>query len=617
VKILLIHADSFAYEVKDRAIKTPEAVPEEMKALSLEDVLVAFCTVEKEDAHDPPQIAQKASDSIAEVAKWVKTKKIVVYPYAHLSSSLASADFSVPLLARMQEILSGMGFEVRRSPFGWYKAFSIKCKGHPLSELSRTISAEPRKEERKPQPQVPEDSAIFTPDGRIYGLREYDYGPDEGDFRTLVEREGLKIPHAETREEPKYIAYLKKFGIEAEPLSDIGNMRYGPRGALIFDLIGDYSLELALALNALPIKGANMFDLDHPAIKAHAQLFGERLYEVDLDDKRYVLRYAACFQQFAMLKDWTLSYRNLPLGVFELADSYRLEQPGEVVSLFRTRKFLMPDLHYFCRDLPDSQKQFIEIHKLILEEARKSGWSYVSLYNLTRSFLEENREFVRTLAEIEGKPILVHFVPEKKYYWVINIEYHIVDVLGRPREIATCQIDVGNAERFGIKYADVDGSTRHPPILHIAILGSVERYLYGILDSAIKAEERGEVPALPFWLCPIQVRIIPVTDAFLNDALKIAQTVKSQKVRVDVDDTQETVQKKVRDAETQWVPYIIVVGEREAKTGSLPVRIRRLRGEIREMKMEELVCELKKEQGDKPFRQSYLPMLVSSRPTDA
>jgi threonyl-tRNA synthetase len=251
----------------------------------------------------------------------------------------------------------------------------------------------------------------------------------------------------------------------------------------------------------------------------------------------------------------------------------------------------------------------LKVHEKIHEKMRELGNEYVSLYNLTRSFFEGNRDFFKKMAKAETNPVLLHFVPEKKYYWVINVEYHITDELKRSREIATVQIDMGNAKRFGIKYVNEKREEIHPPILHIAILGGIERYLFTVFDTALKLDP----PRLPLWLAPIQVRVIPVSDSFLNEADKIADEIERNGIRVDVDDRALTLPKKVREAGTEWINYVLVIGQKEMDSGTLSVRDRKAR-EIRKMQLQKFIDEVEEKTKNMPFKPLTLPRRLSERP---
>ena len=225
MRLLLLHCESFEYSVREQAIKNPEPVEDRSKGGKFENVLVAFCTIEKEDEANPNEVAVKATDSIAEVAKSVKAQRTLVYPYAHLSSSHGSGETAIAILRELAEGLRNAGLEVHRSPFGYDKSFSLRCLGHPLSELSRTIRPEQAKAEASP---VKTFYKILGMDGKLYDPEEYAFKPNETEFQALVEKEALKRGLAGG--EPRYLEYCKKFGLEWENLSDQGHMRYSPEG---------------------------------------------------------------------------------------------------------------------------------------------------------------------------------------------------------------------------------------------------------------------------------------------------------------------------------------------------------------------------------------------------
>jgi len=540
----------------------------------------------------------------------LKVNRILIYPYAHLSSNLAKPAAALQVLKAMEKYAKEANIETYRTPFGWCKQFALSIKGHPLAEQSKVILPIEAKEEKKPEWKIPKpEYLILTLDGETVSPEKYRFKENEEDLQILVEKEVFKKEAAGG--EPRLVSILKRFGFEWEPSSDSGHMRYGPKAALMVDLVGDYSWLSVneIGIPSFSIKGTNLFSLNVPAIREHADLFGERLYTVKVDNEEYVLKYAACFQQFSMLKDWMISYRQIPFGMFEIADSYRLEQSGECLLGFRLRRFYMPDYHIFSRDLEHAKEVTVKVHGKIYEKVRELGNEYVSLYNLTRSFFEKNKSFLKQMVKIEKKPVLLHFVPEGKYYWVINVEHHITDELKRSREIATVQIDVGNAKRFGIKYIDENRKEVYPPILHIAVLGGIERYLYTVFDAALKQK----TPYLPLWLAPVQVRLIPISEKFLNEAEKIANQIEKKCVRVDIDDRPLTLPKRVRKAETEWINYVLVVGQKEIDSGILPVRDRKA-GKIREMHLQQLIKEVKKQTEGKPFRASTLPRHLSLRP---
>ncbi len=611
MRLLLIHADRFEYETREKAVKEPEPLDDSHRKGALEDGLVVFSTVEKNDEQDPEQITTNAASSIEEVLGWLKTKKVMVYPYAHLSTSLASREPAISILKTLEDKLVQRGYEVSRSPFGWYKSFTITAKGHPLSELSRTITVDTKS--RQVAPAVKTEYVIMDQTGKLHSPEDFQFGPKDAEFKSLVEKEALK--KGLTGGEPHFLDYARRFGIEWESFADVGQMRFGPEANLIMDLLAEYAGQVIrrIGIPILNVKGTNMFDVAVKPIKEHLQLFGSRAYEVKVDERIFVLRYAACFQQFSMVKDWTLSYRTLPFGTFEVADSYRMEQSGELLLSFRLRKFLMPDLHIYLKSVGEAIKIGDKIHRTIYEEIRKLNREYVSLYNTTRSFFEANRDTFMELAKVEKKPILLNFVPEGLYYWVLNVEYNIIDDLDRPREIGTFQIDIGNAKRFGIAYTDEKGEKQFPVIIHTAVIGGLERYLFTLLDSAVRLERQGKKPMLPVWISPAQVRIIPIANHFVKQGMKLLETLEKAGIRADLDDRDDTMQSKVRDAELSWIPYTIIYGEKEIKTKELSIRSR---ADAKESKitLAAFLKRFKAEVEGYPIKPLTYPTLLSQRP---
>ncbi len=458
---------------------------------------------------------------------------------------------------------------------------------------------------------VPGEFYVLTPDGQLFYPEEFK--SDDENLMNLIEKEALGVKKSYPRS--PHIEYMKRLHIaEPEPLSDAGHITFLPKGTLIMDLLMDYALDAVRRIGGLPVKTSIMYDLNIPAISEHAKLFGQRMYKVKPVKREFVLRYAACFGQFAMLKRHYLSSKDLPLKLFEIADSYRYEQRGEVSGLARIRRFYMPDLHVIARDLEEAKEEFFKIFKLIFEEADRFGWTYYNLYNIVEDFIVDHFDYIMKLVKYENKPVLIHVVESGKYYWKINIEFHYMDSQGRPLETATVQIDVGNSKRFGIKYHGENGEIKYPVILHTAIHGSLERFLYEFLEEAAKMEKSGMKPMLPVWLSPTQVRIIPVSINYLDYAYNILMMLRDANIRVDIDDRDMTLAKKIRNAEKEWIPYIVVLGEKEVKNNSLSVRIRKEGGRERQMSLSELIEHLKDDVKGYPFRGLYYSEFVSKRP---
>jgi threonyl-tRNA synthetase len=338
---------------------------------------------------------------------------------------------------------------------------------------------------------------------------------------------------------------------------------------------------------------------------------------VESDEDRYFLRFAACFGGFLMSHDATISYRNLPMRLYELTRySFRREQAGELAGLRRLRAFTMPDVHAFCKDLKQAKKEFKRRFKLCRDTLKGIGLEeedYELGLRVTEEFYKKNKAFIYSIVRTFGRPALVEMWRERFFYFILKYEFNFVDALDKASALSTDQIDVENGERYGIVYMDDNGRLKHPLILHCSPSGAIERVIYALLESAYMDVKKNAAPRLPLWLSPTQVRLIPVSDSFEGEALKILKKIERRRIRIDLDDRGETVQKKIRDAEREWVPYIIVYGEKEVTTEKLPVRVR---GEekIRYMSLKELISEIKNNIKGKPFKPLPLPLRLQQRP---
>jgi len=315
--------------------------------------------------------------------------------------------------------------------------------------------------------------------------------------------------------------------------------------------------------------------MNHPTLKKYLDRFPARQYSIEADKKMLFLRFAACFGQFLMNHDMTISYRNLPLRMVELTRySFRKEQSGELVGLRRLRAFTMPDMHTLCRDMEGAVAQFNDQYNMCINVLSKIGIGlddYEVAIRFTRDFYNENRDFIVDLVKTVNKPVLIELWDQRFFYFVLKFEFNYIDAMNKASALSTVQIDVENAERYGIKYIDSDGSEKRPFILHCSPSGAIERCIYALLEKANMESERGIVPMLPVWLSPSQVRVIPVTEKHIEYAEKVAGEFNC---RADIDDREETVGKKIRDAAKEWVPYVAVVGDEEVESGGITVTVR-------------------------------------------
>lgn len=611
MRILLIHSDYLKYKTKSKT-RIAEKIPEDKKQGEYENALVVFTAVEKEDEKNPDIIVENAINEIKDVFGKVGAEIVAVYPYAHLSSSLSSPDMAKQILTNMETGLANLGVNVKRVPFGWYKSFEVACKGHPLSELSRTITdekPEDTSEESKEESEPAKSEFYMLSEGKILGVEEYNF--ENNDLKKLVDYE---LGRGEsTGEEPPHVKIMReKHLADYEPSADVGHLRWYPKGRLIRDLLADYVYNLVTERGAMPVETPIMYDLADDAIRVHAEKFGERQYRMGTKNKELMLRYACCFGAFRVLSDSFLTWKNLPVGIYELSTySFRLEKKGEVVGLKRLRGFTMPDLHTVCADVDHAMVEFDGQIDMCKQTGIDLEVNYEVIMRATKDFFEENKEWVFSSADKIGKPVLLEILPERKHYWIAKMDFAAIDYLGRPIENPTIQIDVESGERFGITYIDPDENEVHPIIIHCSPTGSIERVICSLLEkSAIERNFRP--PMLPIWLTPSQVRVIPIAERHNDYAQDVVQKIREQNVRVDLDERHETVGKKIRNAAGDWVPYVIVIGDRELEGGAVTVNVRETNEKI-EMDIDELVNRIHEETKGMPFRKLPLPITLGNR----
>ena len=232
----------------------------------------------------------------------------------------------------------------------------------------------------------------------------------------------------------------------------------------------------------------------------------------------------------------------------------------------------------------------------------------------TKDFYEENRSFVADLAKIFGKPILVEMWAERFFYFRLKWDFNFVDNQDKAAALSTDQIDVENAKRYGITYTDEKGEKQSPLILHCSPSGAIERCVYALLEKAYREQQRGKLPMLPLWLSPTQVRFISISEKYAENVEAIAKEIEAHCIRVDIDDRAYTLQKRIREAETEWVPYVIVVGQKEIESGVLSVRDRAAHGKVQSVKLDELIAKIQGDLKGKPFKPLPLPQNLSMRP---
>lgn len=410
------------------------------------------------------------------------------------------------------------------------------------------------------------------------------------------------------KQEPPSIKAMQKHELVGyEPASDSGNFRLYPKGHMIFSLLKKWARYIAVdRMNAIQIDSPLIYDWADKEIRAQAGSFHERHYMVKVPDnpsKEFILRFAGDFGLFKIMKQAKFSYKMLPIRVYEFSKSFRYEKSGELSGFKRLRAFHMPDIHCFCKDLDQGWKEYQYLYKNYADLADGVGVKYAIGFRIVDQFYKDHKDKILELARYSNKPVFIELLSDMKHYWVVKHEFQGIDSVNGNLQLSTVQLDIKDAKVYGINYVDQDGEKKGCIICHSSI-GSIERWMYSILEEALKREK----PVLPLWVSPSQIRLIPVSEKHLE----YCQKLEFGNVRVEIDDSDDSLGKKIAKAGKDWVPYIVVVGDKEIESGNLMVNDR-FSGSKVSMSFDELKQMINEKCKDMPYESLPLPKLLSKR----
>ena len=541
MKILNLHVDYIKFKPLKKALKKIAELSEhEKKETEVKEALVVLTAVEKSDA-DVKKVVEALVKNVKEIAEQVKTQNIVLYPYAHLSSDLGSPDLAVKVLDETEKELK-KSFKVTRAPFGYYKEFEMKVKGHPLSELSREI--------------------------KVGGGEREEYNPKQ------LLREILKSKLDSSKLKPNDHRILGQ-QMDLFSFHDVapGMVFWHNNGLIIYNELIKFWREVHKNTGYQEIRTPQVLDKRLWQISGHWEKYKENIFLTDYDKRNFAVKPMNCPGGILIFKNKPKSYRDLPLQVGELGIVHRQELSGVLGGLFRVIQFTQDDAHIYCTE-NQVEEEIGKIMNLTLKIYKKFKLKIDHIELSTRPEKRIGSDKIWDKAERALEKVL----KQKKVSYKINkgdgtfygpkIDYHIKDSLNRTWQCGTIQVDFSMPERFGLEYIDKDNSRKKPIMIHRAIYGSLERFI-GILLEHTSGR-------LPTWLAPVQVRILSFTDRNKKYGEKILGLFKENipELRIDSDFRSTTVPTKVKEAEIMRIPYIIVVGDREEKENTLAVRIR-------------------------------------------
>ncbi|VVB82290.1 Threonine--tRNA ligase [uncultured archaeon] len=570
MKILLLHVDYIKFKPLKKAIKSiGELSEKEKEGKKIDEALVVLMAVEKQDT-DKKKIVAKLIENIKDVAKQVKAEKIVLYPYAHLSRELSSPEQAVEIMDEAEKELK-KDFSVARAPFGYYKEFELKVKGHPLSELSREI-------------RLVEDEKL---DGKVIVKEEiYDVK------RLLNEISKNKLDTTKLKENDHRILGQQ---MDLFSFSEVapGMVFWHNNGLIIRNELINFWREQHRKAGYQEISTPQVMDKKLWQISGHWEKYKDNNFSTEYEGRKFLVKPMNCPGGMLVYKNRPKSYKELPLRVGEMGVVHRVELSGVLAGLFRVIQFTQDDAHIFCKE-DQLEEEIIAIMELIDFFYKKFNLEFDHVELSTRPEKRIGSDKVWDKAESTLESVL----KKKKMKYKVNkgdgafygpkIDFHVKDSQGRTWQLSTIQLDFAMPERFELEYTDKDNTKKRPVMLHRVVYGSLERFIGVLLEHT-----NGR---LPTWLAPTQVRVISFTDRSVDYAKKIIKKIGEEipNVRIDADFTQTTVPSKVKDAEIAKVPYIIVLGDREEKEKNLAVRIRG-NSKIETFKIDGFIRKLKEE----------------------
>ena len=558
MKILTLHVDYVKFKPLKKALKSIGELPEaEKEVKDIKEALMVLTAVEKED--NPVEIVKKLIENVKDIAKQVNVKNIVLYPYAHLSSNLASPELASNVLNEAEKALIKAEFNVTKAPFGYYKEFEVKVKGHPLSELSREIRNDSLPLDKSKQNE--KGSGKIEIKEEVYDtkqlLREIN--------RAKLDRRKLKDnDHRILGQEMDLFSFN-----EVAP----GMVFWHNNGLIIFNELADYWREEHRKAGYQEIKTPQIMDSKIWKVSGHWDKYKENNFLTQYEGRPFLVKPMNCPGGMLVYKSEPKSYKNLPLRVGELGLVHRTELSGVLAGLFRVIQFTQDDAHIFCTE-KQLESEILGIMELIYSFYKKFKLDFdrVELSTRPEKRIGSDKDWDK------AEKLLEDVLKKQKVRYKINkgdgafygpkIDFHVKDSIDRTWQLSTIQLDFSLPERFDLIYKDKDGNEQRPIILHRVIYGSIERFLGIYLEHT-----RGR---LPTWLAPVQVGVLSFTDRNKEAALKVFNKLKKNipKLRIETDFRAESVPLKVKDAELLRVPYVVVIGDKEEEKGTVAVRVR-------------------------------------------
>ncbi len=540
MKILQMHADFIEYTPVKKEIKSAEEI--EPRTVREDDIVVLFTAFEQGD--DVELVKRAVSESKDFLGK-LGTKRVLLYPFAHLSQSLASPSDALALLLDMEKEAKGAGLEVRRAPFGWTKALQIKVKGHPLAEMSRSYSHAAA----VPQAPPPKHRKELTAEAAMARLKRSDFVnlPDT-DHRVIGER-------------------LDLFSFqEVSP----GMVYLHDKGLRVRNILVDFLRGELLKGGYQEVSTPSLANTALWQVSGHSAHYKDNMFLTALGDEEMGLKPMNCPSHFLIYKTRKWSFRELPVRYATFDPLYRNELSGVASGLFRVKSLSQDDAHIIAME-EQAEGELLSMLGLMERVYGVFGLPFkVKISTRPDDSMGSDEEWQRAtdtlIRVVKAKGWTYEMKDKEGNFYSPKIDVDIRDSLGREWQCGTFQLDLQMPKRFKLAYTGSDGKEHTPVVLHRTILGSLERFMGVMLE-----HYRG---VLPVWLSPVQARVIPLSDEHMTYASKVLAAVVGAGVRGEGDFASGTMGSKIRDAQLQKIPYMLVVGKKEEDSGTVAVRSR-------------------------------------------
>jgi threonyl-tRNA synthetase len=537
MRALQLHVDSIEYEPVAVEGRVFEEV--ERRRYRVEEAVVLFTSVEREDT---PEVASEMLRQVAEFMGRLGVKRLLIYPYAHLSPDLARPEKALEVLRRMETEARTMGIEVYKAPFGWNKRFTLSVKGHPLAEQLRVVTKE---------------DVLSRGEARAEGASRQEAVQVQERAAVREEKEPLHI---------RLGRELDVFSVNENVGS--GLILFHPNGAIIREELIKLIREVNRRLGFREVWTPHLFRSTLWQRTGHYETFRDRMFLFRIGDEEYVLKPMNCPGHAMIYASVTRSYRDLPVKISEFGTVYRNEQPGELTGLLRVRSITQDDGHVFAR--PDQVEQVVrEILGAAFEVLERVLGAPVHVNLSTRPEKYIGTKELWDVAEsdlraaLESTGIRYEVKHGEGAFYGPKIDVDVEDSMGRRWQCSTIQLDFFMPERLGLEYVDQDGTKKRPVMIHRAILGSLERFTGLLLE-----HYNGR---LPVWLAPLQSVVLPVKSAHSPYAERVLRALLDAGIRAELWE-EGTLEKRIREAHRARASFVLIVGEAEAGSNTVSVR---------------------------------------------